>query len=104
MKAMLKRVLVAVGGSEHANRAMDLACAVASRFGADLIAVHIIPDKPLSEAERRMAEVEFQTEVARDFDLTRFADARGDPRLLSQGLTAQAAETAGRFRSRWASG
>lgn len=95
---MIKRVLVAVDGSEHANRALDLACAIASRFGADLIALHVVPDKPLSEAERRLAAVEFQAEVARDFDLTRFADARGDVRLMSQRLTEQAAETARRFR------
>jgi nucleotide-binding universal stress UspA family protein len=95
---MIKRVLVALDGSEHANKATDLACAMASRFGADLIAVHVVADKPLSEAERQMAEVEFQGEVARDFDLTRFADARGDIRLMSQRLTEQAAETARRFR------
>ena len=35
-------------------------------------------DKPLSEAERKMAEVAFQTEVVRGFDPTRFADARGE--------------------------
>lgn len=95
---MIERVLVAIDGSEHANRAVDLACAVASKFGAHLIAVHVIPDKPLSEAERRMAEVAFQTEVARGFDPTRFADARGDIRLMSQRLTEQAAETARRLR------
>jgi nucleotide-binding universal stress UspA family protein len=95
---MIKRVLAAVDGSEHASRAMDLGCAMASRFGAELIAVHVVPDKPLSGAERQMAEVEFAAEVARDFDPTRFADARGDIRLMSQRLTEQAAETARRFR------
>jgi nucleotide-binding universal stress UspA family protein len=97
---MIKRVLVAIDGSEHANRAIDLACAMASRFGADLIAVHVVPDKPLSDAERKMAEVEFQGEVAHDFDLTRFGDARDDIRLISQRLTEQAAETARRFPRR----
>jgi nucleotide-binding universal stress UspA family protein len=95
---MIKRVLVAIDGSEHANRAIDLACGVASRFGAELIAVHVVPDKPLSEAERKMAEVEFQGEVARDFDLTRLADARDDIRLLSQRLTEQAADAKARAR------
>ena len=95
---MIKRVLVAVDGSEHTNKATDLACEMASRFGADLIAVHVVPDKPLSEAERKMAQVEFQGEVGRGFDLTRFADSRGDTRLMSQRLTEQAAETACRFR------
>lgn len=93
---MIKRVLVAV--DEHATRALDLACEVASRFGAELIAMHVIPDKPLSEAEGKMAEVEFSAEVARGFDLTRFAEARDDVRLMSQRLTEQAAETARRFR------
>jgi nucleotide-binding universal stress UspA family protein len=95
---MIKRVLVALDGSDHANKALDLACEMASRFSAELLAVHVVPDKPLSEAERQMAPVEFQGEVARDFDLTRFADARGDIRLMSQRLTEQAAETARRFR------
>jgi nucleotide-binding universal stress UspA family protein len=95
---MIRRVLVAVDGSEHADRALDLACGIASRFEADLIALHVVPDKPLSEAERRMAEVEFQAEIARDFDPARFADARGDVRLMSQRLTEQAAETGRRFR------
>ena len=95
---MIKRVLVAVDGSEHAARALELACEVASRFGGELIALHVVPDKPLSEAERQMAEVEFSAEVARGFDLTRFAEARDDVRLMSQRLTEQAAETAHRFR------
>jgi nucleotide-binding universal stress UspA family protein len=95
---MIKRVLVAVDGSEHANKATALACEMASRFGADVIVMHVVPDQPLSQAERQMAHVEFQAEVARDFDLTRFSDARGDIRLMSQRLTEQAAETARRFR------
>ena len=95
---MIKRVLVAIDGSEHANRATDLACKMASRFGADLIVVHVVPDKPLSEAERKMAEVEFQAEVARDFDFARFAEARDDVRLMSRRLTEQAVETGRRFR------
>ena len=94
----IKRVLVALDGSDHATRARDLACEMASRFGAQLIVLHVTPDKPVSEVERRMAEVEFQAEVARDFDLTRSADARDDIRLMSQRLTEQAAETARRFR------
>jgi nucleotide-binding universal stress UspA family protein len=95
---MIKRVLVALDGSEHAAKALDLGCEMANRFGAELIALHVVPDKPLSEAERQMAEIEFHAEVARDFDLTRFADARDDVRLMSRRLTEQAAETARRLR------
>jgi nucleotide-binding universal stress UspA family protein len=95
---MIKRVLVALDGSESANRAVDLACEIAGRFGAELIALHVIPDQPLSEAERKMAEVEFHAEIAQGFDAARLTDAQGNSRLMSQRLAEQAAATAARFR------
>ena len=95
---MIKRVLVGVDGSAHASKAMDLACAIASRFGAELIALHVISDKPLSDAEREMAEVEFHAEIAQGFDAARLMDAQGNVRLMSQRLAEQAAATGGRFR------
>jgi nucleotide-binding universal stress UspA family protein len=94
----VKRILVALDGSDHASRALDLACALASRFGAELIAMHAVCDRPLSAAERSLAQVEFHTEIVRDFDATPFVEARGDPQLMSQRLTAQAVETGRRFR------
>jgi nucleotide-binding universal stress UspA family protein len=94
----VKRVLVALDGSDHAARALDLACALASRFGAELIAMHVVSDQPLSAAERQLAAVEFHTEIARGFDVKPFMEARSDPQLMSQHLTAQAVETGHRFR------
>jgi nucleotide-binding universal stress UspA family protein len=99
---MIKRVLVALDGSDHANKALDLACEMASRFGAELLAVHVIADKPLSDAERRMAEVEFQSEDAKDFNVMPLPGVGSDTRLQSQQLIEQAAETRGRLR--WALG
>jgi nucleotide-binding universal stress UspA family protein len=95
---MIKRVLVALDGSEPADKAMDLACEMAGRFGAELIALHVIPDKPLSDAEREMAEVEFHAEIAQSFNLARLMDAQGNERLMSQRLAKQAAATEARFR------
>jgi nucleotide-binding universal stress UspA family protein len=95
---MIKRVLVALDGSEHASKAIDLASAITSRFGAELIALHVMSDKPLSDAERKMAEVEFQAEIAQSFDLARLTDAQGNVRLMSQRLVEQAAATEARFR------
>ena len=95
---MIKRVLVALDGSEHSAKAMDLACEMASWFGAELIALHVIPDKPLSDAERKMAEVEFHAEIAQSFNATRLIDAQGNVRLMGQRLAEQAAATGGRFR------
>ena len=65
---MIKRVLVALDGSDHANKALDLACEMASRFGAELLAVHVITDQPLSDAERKIV-VEVQAEGAKDFNV-----------------------------------
>ena len=62
---MMERVLVALDGSDHAIRALDLACAIADRFGAELLAVHVLSRKPCSDAERKMAAVEYHTEITR---------------------------------------
>ena len=94
---MIKRVLVALDGSDHANKALDLACEMASRFGAELLAVHVITDQPLSDAERRMA-VEVQAEGAKDFNVAPLMGAGSDTTLQSQRLIEQAFEARGRFR------
>jgi nucleotide-binding universal stress UspA family protein len=97
---MIKRVLVALDGSDHAKRAMDLACELAGRFDAELIALHVIPDKPVSQAERRIAEMELQAAMAGDFDAAPQLEVRGDARLQSQRPAEQAAAIQGRLR--WA--
>ena len=94
----MQRVLVALDGSDHARRALDLACAIAQRFGAELLVLHVISRKPLSEAERKMAAVEYHTEIVEGFDPSVLLDARSDSRLLGQRLAEQAAETGRRFR------
>ena len=94
----IKRVLVALDGSDHAAAALDLASEIASRFAAELIAVHVVADRPLSAAERKLAEVEFHTEVARNFDPASLMEARDDLRPMSDRLAAQALETGRRFR------
>lgn len=98
---MLERILVALDGSDHANKALDWACDLAGRYQSELIAVHVVSDRPLSEAERQMAEVEFHLEMSKDYDVTPLLDARGDPRLTGELLAAQAAETGRRFRQAW---
>jgi nucleotide-binding universal stress UspA family protein len=99
---MIKRVLVAFDGSNHAKRAMDLACEMASRFDAELIAVHVLPDTSISQAERRLAEAELDSEGAKDFSVTSLLGAGGSARLESPPLAEKAAETQGRLR--WAVG
>ncbi len=40
---MIKRILVAVDGSEHATRAVDMAGAIAAKFDAAVTVVHAMP-------------------------------------------------------------
>jgi nucleotide-binding universal stress UspA family protein len=99
---MIRRVLVALDGSDHARRAMDLACEMARRFDAELIAVHVIPNKPISQAERRIAEVEFEPLASSDFESAPRSEVLGNASLRSQRLAERAAQTEGRIR--WAVG
>jgi nucleotide-binding universal stress UspA family protein len=39
---MLKKIVVAVDGSAHANRAVDCAADLASKYGAELILLHVV--------------------------------------------------------------
>jgi nucleotide-binding universal stress UspA family protein len=94
----IERILVAVDGSEHAARALGLAVELASRFGSELIAIHVMSERPLSASELKLAETEFHADIVRNFDVTPLVEARSDPQLMSQRLTAQALETGGRFR------
>jgi nucleotide-binding universal stress UspA family protein len=75
-----------------------LAVELASRLGAELIAIHVMTDRRLSTTELRLAETEFHAEIVRNFDVTPLVEARADPQLMSQRLTAQALETGSRFR------
>ena len=84
---MIKRVLVALmNDSDHANKALDLACEMASRFGAELLAVHVITDQPLSDAEREIV-VEVQAEGAKDFNVAPLMGASSDTGCRASGLS-----------------
>ena len=60
---MLKKILVAVDGSQSAFRAVDLASAIAEKFDAKLIAIYVIRNMQLPDAMRQMAEVELVQET-----------------------------------------
>lgn len=45
---MIKTILVPVDGSEHANKAIGIASDLAKKYGARLIALHVMPE-PASE-------------------------------------------------------
>ena len=90
----MARILVAIDGSEHAWRALDVAADVAKRHGAQLIVLHVVPYEPMPAALRAFAEAEhisLAEEEGRDHyartlgdQLTRAAEARARGKGLSE--------------------
>jgi nucleotide-binding universal stress UspA family protein len=91
---MIKKILAAIDGSEHAWKALDLAADMAKQHGARLIVLHVVPFEPISEALRAFAEAEHMPveeeegryHFARTLGdhLTRSAEARARDRGLSE--------------------
>jgi nucleotide-binding universal stress UspA family protein len=91
---MSGKILAAIDGSEHAWKALDLAADLAKVQDAELIALHVVPYEPMSEALRAFARAEhlpFEEEVARFHQartlgdrLTRAAEARVRDRGVKQ--------------------
>ena len=94
----MERILVALDGSEHSDKALDLASDIAGKYGAELVLMHVLADKALTEAERQMAEVEYLDEVVSGVDLAALSQSRDDPRLAAQRLLQQYGGVARRFR------
>jgi nucleotide-binding universal stress UspA family protein len=94
----MNRILVALDGSEHSDKALDLAADLAAKYGAELVLLHVLSDRPLSDAERHMAEVEFLEDIVTSAEVQGLLDARDDPRLAAERLLAHSAAVTRRFR------
>ncbi len=55
---MSGQILVPVDGSEHAFRALDVACSVAKSEQKTIRLLHVVPSKDIPEALKRYAEIE----------------------------------------------
>ncbi len=55
---MFERILVAVDGSDNALRAVDVASAIADKFGAELVVVTVLSSLRRSPALKKFAEAE----------------------------------------------
>ena len=93
----MERILVALDGSTHSDRALDIAADLAEKYQAELLLVHATPTAPLDESERHMAAVEYADELsswAKDWSETRSGEERpsGPELLLRYG------DLASRFR------
>ncbi len=61
---MMERLLVALDGSAHSDKALELAADLAETYGAELLLTHAMSTAPLSVAEREMAAAEYADELA----------------------------------------
>jgi nucleotide-binding universal stress UspA family protein len=54
----MNKILVAIDGSDHAWKALDLATDIAKQRQAQLIVLHVVPFEPVPDALRQFAQVE----------------------------------------------
>ena len=93
----MERILVALDGSTHSDRALDLAADLAEKYQAELLLVHVAPTAPLDESERHMAAVEYADELsswAKDWHEAR----SGEPSPSAPELLLRYGDLASRFR------
>jgi nucleotide-binding universal stress UspA family protein len=57
---MIKKVLIATDGSEHARKAVAVGSDIAATYGAEVVLVHVLLRDHLSEGLRHSAEVEYE--------------------------------------------
>jgi nucleotide-binding universal stress UspA family protein len=55
---MIKKVLIATDGSEHATKAVEFGSDIAAKYGASVVLAHVLLRDELSENLRHMAEIE----------------------------------------------
>lgn len=97
---MIKKILVAVDGSDHAWKALDLAAEMAKQHSANLSILHVVPYQEVPDELRAFAKAEhvpleeerFRYHYGRTLGdkLTELAEAR----VRANGLTAVSAQTA----------
>ncbi len=60
----MESILVALDGSTHSDRALDLAADLAEKYQAELLLVHVTPTAPLDDSERHVAAIEYADELS----------------------------------------
>ena len=61
----MEKILVAVDGSDHSQRAVNLAADIAVAHHAKLLLLHVVDDRSLSEEEVQLAENEYSKQIKR---------------------------------------
>jgi nucleotide-binding universal stress UspA family protein len=93
MEIMFKRIVVGLDGSDHAQKALEVATELARIHRSSIVLVRALSDAPLSDAEREFAETEYRARgLEQRPPVTAVADAGTDPRLgfsVAQGRPLQ---------------
>lgn len=64
---MFKKVVIATDGSSHAEKAVGIGADIASKYGADVVIVHVLLNGEVSGSLMRMAETEGLVRYERPF-------------------------------------
>ena len=96
---MIKKILCPTDGSEHADKAVDLASDLAAKYGAELVLMHVLMHNASIEDLQRFAEVEglakdVRPEMERLLDLQRSVLAASAP-VVSHGISQDVVESIG---------
>jgi nucleotide-binding universal stress UspA family protein len=92
----MQRILVALDGSEHSDKALDLASDIAAKYGAELVLLHVMSDKPLTDGERYLAETEYVDDLLSSLQAP-VMDS-GDSRQRAERVLRYYSEVARRYR------
>ncbi|MDX1430810.1 MAG: universal stress protein [Gammaproteobacteria bacterium] len=97
---MIKKILCPTDGSEHADKAIDLASDLAAKYGAELVLMHVLMSSAAPEDLKRFAEVEglakdVKSEMERLLDLQRSVLAASAP-VPSRGVSREVVENIGK--------
>ena len=89
---MIKKFLVALDGSDHASKALDLAVELAGSSKAVMTIMNVASDKSLSEGEVQLARTEFKSEVGQALNVPQFIQ---DPAITTADALTQASQGVG---------
>jgi nucleotide-binding universal stress UspA family protein len=90
----MQRILVALDGSEHSDKALDLASDIAGKYGAEL--ARDVGQEPLTDGERYLAETEYVDDLLSGLQAP-VMDS-GDSRQRAERVLRYYSEVARRYR------
>ena len=95
---MFHRIMIALDGSDASRKALDIALDISKSGGAEVLALHVITKSPLSDAERRLLDVEYLGRAAQVLEVESVVGTHGEPLIVANRLLDQYAEASQRLR------